>query len=379
MPDKFPPFTIGIEEEYLLVDAATGDLATEPPEGMLADCEAAIVGQVSPEFMRSQIEVGTKVCANVAEAREDLSMLRNTVIDVAEKYGLAPIASSSHPSSHWWNQKPTERVRYQQLAAEMQTAARRLVICGMHVHVGIDDDSVRIDLMNQMSYFLPHLLALSTSSPFWDGRNTGLKSYRLTVFDALPRTGLPERFASFAEYERHVDILKRAGLIEDASKIWWDMRPSARYPTLETRVMDVCTLLEDALALASLVVCLLRMLYRLRLHNQRWRIYTPMLIKENRWRAIRYGFDAGMVDLAKGNVMPFEGLVEDLIDLTAEDAEALGCSAEVQSLRGILTRGSSAHRQIACYDAAIEGGAENQEALRAVVQQLVQETRAHRD
>ncbi len=379
MPVKSPEFTLGIEEEYLLVDKTTGELVSEPPATMLEQCQEAVGEQVTPEFMKSQIEIGTGVCHNMAEAREDLVRLRNLVIDVADSHGLAPIASSSHPSGHWWAQKPTERSRYQALAAEMQTAARRLLICGMHVHVGIEDNAVRIDMMNQMSYFMPHLLALSTSSPFWDGRNTGLKSYRLTVFDTLPRTGLPERFASFAEYERHVEILTRAGLIEDATKIWWDMRPSARYPTLETRVMDVCTLLDDAIAIAALICCLLRMLWRLRCHNQRWRIYTPMLIKENRWRAVRYGFDAGMVDLAKGSVIPFEELLDDLLELTAEDADALGCTAEVQSLRTILKRGSSAHRQIACYEAAIEDGADREQALALVVQQLIRETRAHRD
>ena len=260
----------------------------------------------------------------------------------------------------------------------MQAPGRRLIICGMHVHVGVEDDAVRIDMMNQMSYFLPHLLALSTSSPFWDRRNTGLKSYRLTVFDALPRTGLPERFASFAEFSRHVDILRRAGLIEDATKIWWDQRPSVRYPTLETRVMDVCTLMEDALSLAALIVCIMRMMWRLRVNNQRWRIYTPMLINENRWRAIRYGFDAGMVDLAKGDVIPFADLLEEIIALVMEDAEALDCVAEIESLRDILARGSSAHRQIARYEQVIAEGGTEDEALTAVVRQLVEETAAHR-
>lgn len=373
-----PSFTVGIEEEYLLVDAETGELAADPPDAMLRDCENALGGQVSPEFLRSQIEVGTKVCDTVSEAREDLAMLRNTVIDIAAQYGLAPIAASSHPYGQWWHQKHTAAVRYEALAAEMQTAARRLVICGMHMHVGIEDDAVRIDLMNQMSYFLPHLLALSTSSPFWDKRNTGLKSYRLTVFDALPRTGIPERFSSFAEYSRHVEILRRAGLIEDASKIWWDLRPSVRYPTLETRVMDVCTRLDDAVAIAAMNVCLLRMLYRLRRSNQRWRLYTRMLINENRWRAIRYGTDNGMVDLAKGNIVPFDELLQDMLELTAEDAEALNCTEQVQSLRDVLKRGTSAHRQIAQYEQSRERGADNDAALRDVVLSLIEETRSHR-
>ncbi|MEL6949336.1 MAG: carboxylate-amine ligase [Pseudomonadota bacterium] len=378
MAVKAPTFTMGIEEEYLLVDATTGELASEPPAAMLEECQKAGEGQVSPEFMQSQIEIGTRVCKNITEAREDLARLRNLVIDTAAEHGLAPIAASTHPTAQWWAQKPTEKLRYQALAAEMQTPGRRLIICGMHVHVGVEDDAVRIDMMNQMSYFLPHLLALSTSSPFWDRRNTGLKSYRLTVFDALPRTGIPERFASYAEFSRHIEILRRAGLIEDATKIWWDQRPSIRYPTLETRVMDVATLLDDALALAALIVCLMRMFWRLRTHNQRWRIYTPMLINENRWRAIRYGFDAGMVDLAKGDVIPFSELLEEIIELVAEDADALGCTNEILSLRNILERGSSSHRQVACYEQAIAQGKSEDDALTAVVRQLINETAAHR-
>ena len=200
---KEPSFTVGIEEEYLLVDKASRDLVTKMPSSMLEECAARCEGQqVSPELLRSQIEVGTRVCADVTEAGESLRLLRRTVIDVAESHGLAPIAASTHPFARWTQQKPTERARYSSLYQEMQSAARRLLVCGMHVHVGIDDDELRIDLMNQFSYFLPHMLALSCSSPFWDGQDTGLKSYRLTVFDAVPRTGLPERFDSFPEYER---------------------------------------------------------------------------------------------------------------------------------------------------------------------------------
>ena len=243
-----PPFTLGVEEEYLLVDKQTRALVIEPPKSLIGECEELLGGQVTSELLRSQIEIGTVVCQNVREARAELVRLRGAVIEVAGRHGLAPIAASTHPFSRWTDQKHTEKERYEALTSEMQAAARRLVICGMHVHIGINDDSLRIDLMNQLGYFLPHLLALSCSSPYWDGRDTGLKSYRLTIFDALPRTGLPERFQSFAEYKRHVDILINAGLIEDSSKIWWDLRPSNKYPTLETRIMDVCTCLDDAIA-----------------------------------------------------------------------------------------------------------------------------------
>ncbi len=375
MIQREPEFTIGVEEEYLLVDKATRGLVVDLPESFLSDCEARAGNQVTTELLRSQVEIGTKVCSNMQEVREDLTRLRGVIVDVSEKYGLAPIAASTHPFSRWADQKHTEKDRYEALANEMAGAARRMVICGMHVHVGIGDDNLRIDLMNQMSYFLPHLLALSCSSPFWEGRDTGLKSYRLTIFDALPRTGLPERFQSYAEYQRHVDILINAGMIEDSTKIWWDLRPSGRYPTLESRIMDVCTRLDDAVALAALLLCLLRMLYRLRCANQRWRQYTPMLIRENRWRAMRYSIDAGMIDFAKGSLVPFATLLDEILELTAEDAEALGCVEEVAGVRDILRRGTSAHRQIETHEKAVAAGKTREESLQAVVDTLVADTR----
>ncbi len=371
---KEPSFTLGVEEEYLLVDKETRSLVIDPPDSLMAEAEAKCGAQVTSELLRSQIEVGTKVCRNIQEAHEDLASLRRNIIEVANNHGLAPIAASTHPFSSWTDQKHTEKDRYDQLTHEMQGAARRLVICGMHVHVGIDDDELRIDLMNQMSYFLPHLLALSCSSPFWLGRDTGLKSYRLTIFDALPRTGVPERFASWAEYERHVAILTNAGLISDSTRIWWDLRPSGRYPTLETRIMDVCTRLDDTIALTALLVCILRMLYRLRTRNQRWRLYTPMLIRENRWRAMRYSFDEGLIDLAKGEVVPFEQLISELCSLISEDAKALGCEKEIKGIHNILSRGTSAHRQLKGYELAIASGASTEDSLRSVVDTLIADT-----
>ena len=369
-----PKFTMGIEEEYLLVDRDTRALVVDPPKSLMSECEELIGEQVSSELLRSQIEIGTKVCNNVQEAREDLGRLRKVIVDVAAGHNLAPIAASTHPFSKWQDQKQTQKDRYEELTLEMQGAARRLVICGMHVHIGIDDDELRIDLMNQMSYFLPHLLALSCSSPFWGGRDTGLKSYRLTIFDALPRTGLPERFASWSEYSRHVQILVDAGLIEDSTKIWWDIRPSGRYPTLETRVMDVCTRIDDAISLAALLVCHLRMLCRLRARNQRWRIYTPMLIRENRWRAMRYSFDEGLIDLARGMVVPFDELLEEMLGLISEDAEALGCTREVAGVRDILTRGTSAHRQLRDFELEQAAGKSVEDSLKAVVDTLISDT-----
>ena len=374
---KEPSFTIGVEEEYLLVNCETRDLVTDMPESMIEDCEAEMeaTGQVSPEFLRAQIEVGTKVCESIAEVRTELARMRNCVSKVAERHGCAPIAASTHPFARWLDQRHTDKARYDSLGRELQAAARRLLICGMHVHVGIEDEETRIDLMGQFAYFLPHLLALSCSSPFWEGENTGLKSFRLTVFDALPRTGMPETFASWADYARHIEVMVDAGLIEDGTKIWWDVRPSARYPTLETRVMDVCTRIEDAICLAAINVCLLRMLYRLRRSNQRWRTYARMLLMENRWRAMRYSFDEGLVDLGRGAIVPHSENLGELIELIRDDADALGCTAEVEHAWTILERGTSAHRQVATYERALGAGASQREALEAVVDMLVEESR----
>jgi carboxylate-amine ligase len=369
-----PSFSIGIEEEYLLVDKETRDLAPEPPAALLAKAEEALRGQVSPEFLRSQIEVGTRVCHSMQEARDQLVELRSTVGSIADEFGLAPIASSTHPFAKWESQHHTDKERYNVLAKDLQHVARRLVICGMHVHVGIEDDDLRIDLLGQAPYFLPHLLALSTSSPFWQGTQTGLKSYRLSDFDELPRTGLPHNFTSYSEYERTIDLLVSAGLIEDATKIWWDMRPSARFPTLEMRITDVCPLIDDTIAIAALYRCILRMLYRLRRQNQRWRHYPPFLIRENRWRAQRYGVEQGMVDFGRGAIVPFSHLLEELFDLVAEDAAYFGCTAEVAHARTILQRGTSADRQLARYEAVKTLGGTDHAALVAVVDEIVEET-----
>ena len=371
-----PKFTIGIEEEYLLVDKETRDLAPEPPAALLSKAEAALRGRVSPEFLRSQIEVGTHVCHSVQEARDQLIELRSTVSTTATEFGLAPIAASTHPFAHWDSQHHTNKERYNLIAKDLQYVVRRMVICGMHVHVGIDDDDLRIDLLGQAPYFLPHLLALSTSSPFWQGEQTGLKSYRLSVFDELPRTGLPHTFSSYSEYERTIDLMVSAGLIEDASKIWWDLRPSARFPTLEMRITDVCPLIEDAIAIAALYQCILRLLYRLRRQNQRWRHYPPFLIRENRWRAQRYGIEEGMVDFGRGAMVPFSNLIEELFELVAEDAAFFGCAPEVAHARTILQRGTSADRQLKRYAKVKSEGGSERDALVAVVDELVAETAA---
>ena len=369
-----PSFSLGVEEEYLLVDRETGDLIQEAPPTMLPECETLLEGQVTPEFFQSQIEIGTQVCNTLGEARRELTRLRNAVSYVAERHGLAIIAASTHPNATYATQQHTPRDRYAILAQNMQVVARRMVISGMHVHAGIEDDDLRIDLMNQTTYILPHLLALSTSSPFWEGEDTGLMSYRIAVWNELPRTGLPELFESFAEFHRHVDMLVRAGVIEDSTKIWWDIRPSRKFPTLEMRVADICTRLEDALCITALYRCWLRMLWRLRRENQRWRTYANLLIYENRWRAQRYGIDGTLIDFGRGQMVPYPQLLEELLAFIMEDAEFFGCVDEVKHAHTILERGTSAHWQRKTYNEAKAAGASDHEAVKAVVDMLIKET-----
>ncbi len=370
-----PEFTIGIEEEYLLVDRDSLDLVEAPPE-LMAACQEDLEGQVAPEFLRCQIEIGTKVCADVGQAREELRRLRARVAEHAARFNLAPIAASCHPFSDWRDQTHTDKERYNALSNDLAGVVRRMLICGMHVHVGVGDPDRRIDLINQLTYFLPHLLALSGSSPFWQGRDTGLDSYRLTVFDNLPRTGLPPRMGSFGEFERAVGILTDLGVIEDSSKIWWDLRPSSRFPTIEARICDVQPRLEDALTLAALTQAITRMLWRLAVRNQRWRIYDSFLVAENRWRAQRYGTREGLIDLGRREIVPMPDLVAEIIELVDEDAMHFGSAAEVARALGIARAGNSATRQRRVYVDALEAQDDHAHALRVVVRHLIEEFHA---
>src|SRR5262245_61115929 len=371
---KDPSFSIGIEEEYLLVDQTTRDLVREMPQALFEAAQEALEGQVAREFLKSQIEVGTSVHQTPRQAGAELARLRRTVADLAAEHGLAPIAASTHPFARWSTQQTTDRERYRAIAQDLAGVGRRLVICGMHVHVGVEDDELRIDLFNQARYFLPHLLMLSTSSPFAEGEDTGLKSYRLAAYQELPRTGMPGRFEGWAEYTQTIDLLVRNGVIEDASKIWWDLRPSSRFPTLEMRVTDVCTRLEDGICVAAMYVCILRMLFRLRRSNQTWRQYPLFLLAENRWRAQRYGVKGTLFDLGKGELVPFGDLVEELLVMLHEDAEALGCVAELEHARAIVARGTSADRQVAHYTKLLSQGQSPPDALKGVVDHLITET-----
>jgi glutamate---cysteine ligase / carboxylate-amine ligase len=369
-----PALTVGIEEEYLLVDRATRNLVNDPSPELWTAAEEALGQRAMPEFLRAQMEVATGVHDTIKAAGEELTSMRRTLNEVLNPHGAAIMAASTHPFALWWEQQPTDRDRYKIMAEDLGMVARRMVICGMHVHAGIEDPDLRIDLMNQVRYFLPHLLALSTSSPFWGSRKTGLKSYRISTFRTMPRTGLPEEFASWSEYQRHVDVLVRAGIIEDSSKIWWDVRPSARFPTLEMRITDVCTKVEDTLTVAAVYLSMLHMLYRLRRNNQRWRQYAPMLISENIWRAQRYGVEGSLMDYGQGVLVPFKDLVEEMIEMLRPDAEDLGCLEAVEHARTIVEAGTSADRQMQVYEAEIARGADHEGALRTVVDHLIEDT-----
>lgn len=370
------PFTVGIEEEYLVVDRTTRNLIHEAPPEMMDRCRERLGERVTTELMQCQIEIGTGVAHTMQEARADLARLRRGVSDTVREYGLEIIAASTHPFARPREVRRTRKERYDMLAGELQEIARRLLISGMHVHVGLDGDDMRNDFIGQVSYVLPHFLALSTSSPFWQGRDTGLKSYRISVWDEMPRTGLPELFESYGEYERHVQVLVDCGVIRDGTELWWDVRPSARFPTLEMRIPDLCTRIEDAICIAALYRCWLRLLHRLKLGNQCWRRYPRLLVEENRWRAHRFGIDEGLIDFGRGEMVPYPTLVGEILDLVREDAEHFGCVGEVEHARTIVARGTSAHWQAARYRAALADGAGEHEALTSVVDMLVEETLA---
>jgi carboxylate-amine ligase len=374
MPLSPPSLSLGLEEEYLLVDPISRDLVAAPPEGFMARCQERLAGRATHELLQAQVEVETTVCPDVGEVRRQLSELRATVALTAREFGMAMIAASTHPFANWRSQRRVDKERYNILVRDMAALAERMVICGMHIHTGIEDEELRIDLMNQATYFLPHLLALSTSSPFWEGHATGLKAYRPTIFGDLPRSGLPEYFTSADEWRQMLHQLHQTGLCDDATKIWWDLRPSIKFPTLEMRICDICTRLEDTIAITALWQSILATLYRLREGNQTWRRYRRTLVDENKWLAQRYGISGALADYGALTQKPFALLLEELILLVRPEAERLGCLDEVLKARHIVERGTSADRQLAVYAKARADGASEREAPLAVVDWLIEET-----
>ncbi len=387
------PLTLGIEEEYQVIDPDTRELTSYVQE-MMGQGRVVLGDQLKPEFMQSQIEVGSRICCNVKEARQELIHLRRTVMEVARQHGRTIIAASTHPFSRWEDQEISEGARYDDLANEMKDAVRRLLIFGMHVHLGFGKTpeafELMIEVLNQLRYFLPHILALTTSSPFWHGRDTGLKSYRSLVFENMPRSGIPPHFTSYSEYANYVAVMGKVGslgrrtdtvkhaddstTIADPTKIWWDARPHPNLGTLEVRICDMCTLVDDAIAIAALIQALVAKLIRLRNQNLSWRIYRGMFIEENKWRAVRYGLDGKLIDFGAQVEVPMRDLALELIALVDDVVDELNCREEVAHVRTILERGTSADRQIAVYQRALADGATPREALLAVVDHLIVET-----
>lgn len=341
-------FTIGIEEEYLIIDPETGALHSAI-EDLLSAGNHENGASITTELMQCQVEVGTDVCTSIQQAREQLINARGTIHELAKRYGLSFIAAGTHPFSKWHEQTITLRDRYIGLELENQVLARQLLISGMHMHIGIDNNDLRVDMMNQLSYFCPHLLCLSTSSPFWHGYDTGLMSYRSVIFEALPRTGVPPMLRSWNDYMEYIDIIMKTHCIDEPTKIRWDLRPSPKFPTLEYRVCDVCTRLEDAIAICSLKVALVAKLLKLRRNNMQWRPYRKELIQENKWRAVRYGLNGKLLDLGKQRETEAKQLVFELLTFVDDVVDDLELREEISGIHRILREGTSADEQLALY------------------------------
>jgi carboxylate-amine ligase len=365
---KRPALSIGIEEEYQIIDPETRELKSYITQFVENGKIVMVEYEILPELHQSQVELGTPVCENIAQAKEALIKQRRFICQLAESKGLKIIAASTHPFSKWTDQQVTPFERYLGVLEEMQVLAQRLLIFGMHVHVGIEDREFAVDTMNVTRYMLPHILALSTSSPFWMGRKTGLKSYRATIFQDFPRSGISDVYNKPADYDALVKTLVNTGAIPDASKIWWDVRPHHKYATLEFRICDLPTRLEDAIAIAALFQAIVLWLWKLRRKNVSFRVYRRELIEENRWRAARYGLDGKLLDLGKSAEVPVRELIHELIALVAEEIDELGIAEYIEPIKAVLTRGTSADRQLRIYD-------ETDGDFNAVVDHLIAETK----
>lgn len=358
-------FTIGIEEEFQIIDPNSRELRSRVDE-ILEEGRMLLGEQVKPEMHQSMIEVGTGICRNIKEARADVTKLRRGISELAQRKGLAIAAASTHPISHWADQQITEHERYHKLIEELQQTARALLIFGMHVHIGIADREAAIAVMNAARYMLPHVYALSTSSPFWIRRNTGMKSYRYEVFKQFPRTGIPEYFNSATEFDNFVGLLVRTGCIDNGRKIWWDVRPHPFFPTLEFRVCDIPSRIDETLAIAALIQAITAKLYKLYRQNLGFRLYRRALIEENKWRAARYGLDGKLIDFGKKEEVPTRDLIRELLEFVDDVVDELDSRREIDYIHRILDEGTSADRQLRVYEETGD--------LRAVVDLLIRET-----
>ena len=360
------PFTLGVEEEFQIVDPDTWELRSHVSE-LLASSVETFGDQVKRELHQSIVEVGTKICTSVEELAEEIIRSRRGLSEAAERVGLRVAAAGTHPFSSWTDQRLSPGDRYKDIVDELQLLARSLLIFGLHVHVGVPERSLVIELMNEVRYFLPHLLALSTSSPFWMGHNTGLKSYRTAVFRRFPRTGIPDRFESWNEYQDYVNLLVRLNALDNAKKIWWDIRPHPTFGTLEFRICDVPTAPRATIAIAALAQAVIVKLYNLRVRNLGFRLYHRRLIEENKWRAARYGIDGKLIDFGRGAEVPMRDLAIELLEFVDDVVDDLGSRREVEYVKTILSDGTSADRQLRVYERTGD--------LRQVVQSVVAETR----
>jgi carboxylate-amine ligase len=363
-----PSFSIGIEEEYQTIDPETFDLRSHIQTELMAKGKRVLAEKVKAEMHQSVVEVGTGVCKDMAEARTDMVNLRRQMLQLAAENGLLLVAGATHPFADWRAQDISPDERYLQVVEDMQLVARANLIFGLHVHIGIEDRETAIHLMNQVRYFLPHLLAISTNSPFWLGMNTGLKSYRTKVFDKFPRTNIPDTFASWADYEAFVNLLIRTNCIDNAKKIWWDVRPHPFFPTIEVRICDLPMRVDETLAIAALIQATIYKLWQLHAKNQAWRSFSRALIMENKWRASRYGIDGSLIDFGREIEAPERQLFEEYLAFVDDAADALGSRREIDGIRWIMKHGTGADRQLAAYEKSND--------LRQVVQFMAEETRA---
>ncbi len=361
-----PAFTLGVEEEFQIIDPETRELRSHVQE-ILDEGKLVLKERVKPEMHQSVIEIGTGICKNIAEVRQDVGEMRTEIIRLAIKNGMRVASAGTHPFSNWADQKIFPDPRYDSVVQEMQQLARANLIFGLHVHVGIRDRSLAFQIMNEALYFLPHLLALSTNSPFWLGRNTGLKSFRTKVFDRFPRTSMPEYFETPAEFDEFVRILVNTNCIDNGKKIWWDVRPHPFFETIEFRVCDVPMRLDETVTLAAFFQAICVKLYRLRLQNLGFRRYRRALILENKWRASRYGIDGKMIDFGKEIEVPFRELAVEMLEFVDDVVDDLGSRREIEGINWILENGSGADRQLRIYEAT--GG-----DLRKVVDYICEET-----
>jgi carboxylate-amine ligase len=360
-----PRLTIGIEEEFQIVDSE-GELRAHI-DTLLAAARPLLGEDVKAEMLQSVVEVGTRICQNAGEARAEVVRLRGALAGLLDPDGLRIVSAGTHPFSHWQDQRITELERYKVLEDEMQDVVRELLIFGMHVHVGIPDREARVEVMNEARYFLPHLLALSTSSPFWLRRRTGLKSYRSVIWSRFPRTGIPPEFSSYDDFNNYVELLVKTNSIDNGKKIWWDLRPHWQYPTIEFRICDAVTKVDEVICLAAMVQAICAKLLKLRSQNLGFRKYPPQLIHENKFRAFRHGLDGMLIDFGKQREVPMRDLAVELVEFVDDVVDELGSRKEVEYVHTILREGTSADRQLAVHQAT--GG-----DMRAVVDHVTDET-----